>query len=118
LDHHQNSAIAREILQIAVGGAGIPGRRGGGGGGSFVVGPGNTPLVIAGGGGGGAFNGAGIDVNGGDALTGRNGGGSAAGKAAMAVAATQLVGVVGVAGFSARVKAINPKAGAEMLSQV
>jgi hypothetical protein len=41
---------ASEILQIAVGGAGMAG--GGGGGGSFVVGPDNTPLVIAGGGGG------------------------------------------------------------------
>ena len=40
---------AREVLQIAVGGAGAPNT--GGGGGSFVVGPGNTPLVIAGGGG-------------------------------------------------------------------
>src|SRR5258708_6462364 len=53
------SLTAGEILQIAVGGAGMSagtffGRGGGGGGGgSFVVGPGNTPLIIAGGGGGG-----------------------------------------------------------------
>jgi len=49
---------AGEVLQIAVGGAGLPGSGtsgGGGGGGSFVVGPGNTPLVIAGGGGGSGF---------------------------------------------------------------
>jgi len=45
-----------EVLQIAVGGAGIgSGATAGGGGGSFVVGPGNTPLVIAGGGGAGGL---------------------------------------------------------------
>jgi hypothetical protein len=70
---------AGEILQIAVGGAGMPDvGAGGGGGGSFVVGPGNTPLVIAGGGGG-----AGVisflqpvpgTVPGGGGLTGPNGG--------------------------------------------
>src|SRR5215831_13949918 len=46
---------AGEVLQIAVGGVGMPGSGtggGGGGGGSFVVGPSNTPLVIASGGGG------------------------------------------------------------------
>lgn len=68
---------AGEVLQIAVGGAGVssgvcPSRfSGGGGGGSFVVGPGNTPLVIAGGGGGGASPGGG----GGGGLTTPNGGG-------------------------------------------
>src|SRR5262245_40615971 len=48
------SLTAGEVLQIAVGGAGVDrvGVGAGGGGGSFVVGPGNTPLVIAGGGGG------------------------------------------------------------------
>jgi hypothetical protein len=55
---------AGEVLQIAVGGAGLPGSSvvtegvssgNGGGGGSFVVGPGDAPLVIAGGGGGGGF---------------------------------------------------------------
>jgi PEP-CTERM motif len=52
------SLTAGEILQIAVGGAGMSttsGSGGGGGGGSFVVGPGNAPLVIAGGGGGGGL---------------------------------------------------------------
>ena len=48
---------AGEVLQIAVGGAGLTGTLGGGGG-TFVVGPENTPLVIAGGGGGG-----GADLN-------------------------------------------------------
>lgn len=43
------SLAAGEILQIAVGGLGMPGAEADGGGGSFVVGPGNTPLVIAGG---------------------------------------------------------------------
>jgi hypothetical protein len=61
---------AGETLQIAVGGAGMPGA---GGGGSFAVGPDNTPLVIAGGGGG-----AGRIITGpfpgGDGLTGPNGG--------------------------------------------
>jgi hypothetical protein len=47
------SLTAGEVLEIAVGGAGMAGvGAGGGGGGSFVVGPGNAPLVIAGGGGG------------------------------------------------------------------
>jgi hypothetical protein len=46
---------AGEVLQIAVGGAGLNGI-GGGGGGSFVVGPGNNPLVIAGGGGAGGVH--------------------------------------------------------------
>jgi hypothetical protein len=52
------SLTAGEILQIAVGGAGMPGSgtdRRGGGGGSFVAGPGSTPLVIAGGGGGSGY---------------------------------------------------------------
>ena len=44
------SLTVGEILQIAVGGAGMTGEGGGGGGGSFVVGQGNMPLVIAGGG--------------------------------------------------------------------
>ncbi len=77
------SLTAGEVLQIAVGGAGImpgSGTASGGGGGSFVVGPGNTPLVIAGGGGGsGYFFGIdGIppsDIPGEGGLTGPNGGG-------------------------------------------
>jgi hypothetical protein len=48
------SLTAGEVLQIAVGGVGLPGSSGGGGG-SFVVGSGNAPLVIAGGGGGGGL---------------------------------------------------------------
>jgi hypothetical protein len=72
------SLTAGEVLQIAVGGAGMsvvtPGRGGGsGGGGSFVVGPGNTPLVIAGGGGGGGEF-AGGNTPGGGGLTGPDGG--------------------------------------------
>jgi hypothetical protein len=64
------SLTAGEILQIAVGGAGLDR---GGGGGSFVVGPGNTPLVIAGGGGGGGIDfGTGPGQGG---LTGPDGGG-------------------------------------------
>jgi hypothetical protein len=70
------SLAAGEVLQIAVGGAGMPGGgAGGGGGGSFVVGPGNTPLVIAGGGGGSGiifFNG--TPIPGGGGLTGPDGG--------------------------------------------
>src|SRR6266446_157627 len=66
------SLIAGEILQIAVGGAGM--RISGGGGGSFVIGPGNTPLVIAGGGGGGGFIPGGV-LPGEGGLTGPNGGG-------------------------------------------
>ncbi len=75
-----------EVLQIAVGQAGFtgffnntsqpfPAGAAGGGGGSFIVGPGNAPLVIAGGGGGAANN-----LNGGNALTGTQGG---AGSGAM-----------------------------------
>jgi hypothetical protein len=76
---------AGEVLQIAVGGAGMPGSGiggGGGGGGTFVVGPGITPLVIAGGGGGsGYFFGLpGLAPptvsSGGGGLTGQNGAGS------------------------------------------
>jgi hypothetical protein len=48
------SLTAGEVLQIAVGGVGLPGSSGGGGG-SFVVGSGNAPLVTAGGGGGGGL---------------------------------------------------------------
>ncbi len=67
------SLTTGEILQIAVGGAGIIG---GGGGGSFVVGPGNTPLLIGGGGGGAGFGGFGLSVGlpGGGGLTGPDGG--------------------------------------------
>jgi hypothetical protein len=72
---------AGEVLEIAVGGAGMPDSRGfngaGGGGGSFVVGPGNIPLDIAGGGGGGGGS-FGIDFgnafDGGGGLTGPDGG--------------------------------------------
>ena len=68
---------AGEMLEIAVGGAGLPMSSGfGGGGGSFVVGSGNTPLIIAGGGGGGgsALIGVGSDGGGGEtALTGGSG---------------------------------------------
>src|SRR6266446_1398769 len=76
------SLTAGEILQIAVGGAGmsvVNGRGGGGGGGgSFVVGPSNTPLVIAGGGGGGGdFAGGGLPGGGG--LNGPDGGGQGGG---------------------------------------
>jgi hypothetical protein len=77
------SLTAGEVLQIAVGGAGMPGNGvlgsgGGGGGGSFVVGPGNMPLVIAGagGGGGGLLVGPPPVPNGEGGLTGPNGGGS------------------------------------------
>jgi hypothetical protein len=69
-----------EVLQIAVGGAGVAtlagalGGGAGGAGGSFVVGPGNTPLVIAGGGGGGGLSPDG-PVPGQGGLTGQNGGG-------------------------------------------
>jgi hypothetical protein len=71
------SLAAGEVLQIAVGGAGMPGAgAGGGGGGSFVVGPGNTPLVIAGGGGGsGIIFSSGTPIPGGGGLTGPDGGG-------------------------------------------
>ena len=76
------SLMAGEILQIAVGGAGMSGSStlgaqngGGGGGGSFVVGPGNTPLVIAGGGGGGGLLVSGFGQPGEGGLTGPNGGG-------------------------------------------
>ena len=70
---------AGEVLQIAVGGAGMSDvGAGGGGGGSFVVGPGNTPLVIAGGGGGAGVISFGQPlpgtVPGGGGLTGPNGG--------------------------------------------
>ena len=70
------SLTASEVLQIAVGGAGMSGSfgiGGGGGGGSFVVGPGRTPLVIAGGGGGGGGAGFG-PLPGQGGLTGPNGG--------------------------------------------
>jgi hypothetical protein len=73
------SLTAGEVLQIAVGGAGMSvttgNGGGGGGGGSFVVGPGNTPLVIAGagGGGGGRFVGP-ANFDGGAGLTGPDGG--------------------------------------------
>lgn len=71
------SLAASEVLQIAVGGAGMSGAgAGGGGGGSFVVGPGNTPLVIAGGGGGSGFA-LGTPFPGGDGLTGPDGGSGA-----------------------------------------
>jgi hypothetical protein len=69
-----------EVLQIAVGGAGVAtlagalGGGAGGAGGSFVVSPGNTPLVIAGGGGGGGLSPDG-PVPGQGGLTGQNGGG-------------------------------------------
>ncbi|MBV8091644.1 MAG: PEP-CTERM sorting domain-containing protein [Acetobacteraceae bacterium] len=74
------SLTAGEVLEVAVGGAGLTADltrgAGGGGGGSFVVGPGNTPLVIAGGGGGAALS---IYIpfllNGGPGLTGPNGNG-------------------------------------------
>jgi PEP-CTERM motif len=76
------SLTAGEILQIAVGGAGMSGSStlgsqagGGGGGGSFVVGPGNAPLVIAGGGGGGGLVLTGFRQPGEAGLTGPNGGG-------------------------------------------
>ena len=79
------SLAAGEVLQIAVGGAGMPSPggplppSGGGGGGSFVVGPSNTPLVIAGGGGGVGF----VDFfgiqPGGGGLTGPDGGGQGGG---------------------------------------
>ena len=84
-----------EVLQIVVGAAGADdttvsgGFEGfaGGGGGSFVVAPGNQPLAVAGGGGGGGqLNAAypptfqevrgGARYNGGDGLTGPNGGAS------------------------------------------
>ena len=66
---------ANEVLQIAVGGAGVSR---GGGGGSFVVGPGNTPLVIAGGGGGGGVV-AVTPLPGQGGLTGPDGGGQGGG---------------------------------------
>jgi hypothetical protein len=71
---------AGEVLQVAVGGAGMSGVGvGGGGGGSFVVGPGDTPLVIAAGGGGGGillnpFTGMTTGDPGEGGLTGLNGG--------------------------------------------
>ena len=71
------SLTAGEVLQIAVGGVGLPGSSGGGGG-SFVVGPDNAPLVIAGGGGGGGLvfpPGGPVTVEpGGGGLTGPDGG--------------------------------------------
>src|SRR6516162_2103021 len=73
------SLTAGELLQIAVGGAGLARSGGGGGGGSFVVGPGNTPLVIAGGGGGGGGNISG-PLPGGGGLTGLDGGSSSDGN--------------------------------------
>ena len=82
-----------DVLQLLVGQAGADGsvtssatQFGGGGGGSFVVGSGGQPLVVAGGGGGGGdlrvfpppnfqlISGGGAAYNGGDALTGPNGG--------------------------------------------
>lgn len=68
---------AGEVLQIAVGGAGVSGPDfavGGGGGGSFVVAPGGTPLVIAGGGGGASFGNSGGGAGGGGGQIGQSGG--------------------------------------------
>jgi hypothetical protein len=78
------SLTAGEVLEIAVGGAGMAGfGAGGGGGGSFVVGPGNTPLVIAGGGGGSGAVIFGLPAPspfpGGGGLTGPDGGGGTVG---------------------------------------
>jgi hypothetical protein len=70
---------AGEVLQIAVGGAGMPGEAGGGGGGTFVIGPGNTPLVIAGGGGGGGHGFPGTRAPGQGGLIGPDGGGPGGG---------------------------------------
>jgi hypothetical protein len=106
------SLTAGEILQIAVGGAGMPvsvvffGSNvgftgGGGGGGSFVVGPGNTPLVIAGGGGGGGhFDGGGL--GGEPGLTGQNGGGiggGTGGSGGIGGCASPVGGAAGGGGF-------------------
>src|SRR5690348_9929972 len=73
------------VLQIAVGGAGMPstsfGAGGGGGGGSFVIGHGSTPLVIAGGGGGaGVVTRPVVAGTGGGGLTGPDGGGFGGGN--------------------------------------
>ncbi|HEX3416288.1 MAG TPA: PEP-CTERM sorting domain-containing protein [Stellaceae bacterium] len=76
------SLTAGEVLEIAVGGAGMAGSAAGGGG-SFVVGPGNTPLVIAGGGGGSGAQTFGPPIPspfpGGGGLTGPDGGGAIVG---------------------------------------
>ena len=71
---------AGEVLQIAVGGAGmsLPGA-GAGGGGSFIVGPGIMPLIIAGGGGGGGLIPNFMGFPGGGGLTGPDGGGQGGG---------------------------------------
>lgn len=69
---------AGDVLQIAVGSAGVSGPDfavGGGGGGSFVVAPGSIPLVIAGGGGGASFStDANARGNGGNGQIGQSGG--------------------------------------------
>jgi hypothetical protein len=105
---------AGEVLEIAVGGAGMTvssgfSGGGGGGGGSFVVGPGNIPLVIAGaGGGGGGIGGIVLpEGDGQDGLTGPDGGsaspfgnnggtggnGGGVGASSPVVAAASLAGV-------------------------
>ncbi|HYZ42273.1 MAG TPA: autotransporter, partial [Stellaceae bacterium] len=102
------SLTAGEILQIAVGGAGMAGNLnftgGGGGGGSFVVGPGNTPLVIAGGGGGGGHA-DGVGLPGGPGLTGPNGAsefpvsGGTGGSGGFGGCASPVGGAAGGGGF-------------------
>jgi len=115
------SLTAGELLQIAVGGAGLARSGGGGGGGSFVVGPGNTPLVIAGGGGGGGGN---IDgpLPGGAGLTGPDGGPPAAmvAPAAMVVVGSPAVVAAGFSAPAATAKSwsVSPPASAAVHSRI
>jgi hypothetical protein len=97
------SLAAGEILQIAVGGLGMPGAEADGGGGSFVVGPGNTPLVIAGGGSGQItfMQPSPIPLLGRGGLTGPDGGGNNGGTAGNGAMAASAQAAAGVAAFSA-----------------